>query len=529
MFVDRVLQEAEARQLPALIAEWSERSDALHWIARSLQLDLPLLIERPELVLPCLYRRCHWLGDTAFYQGRESVPAESESVVALIADWISARPMSWLRALRPPQFALDAGVVEEYRTALEGDIRFSADGALIGIIGKDGATVGWERVTGRKIDVRGRLEVPVVTWKHEWAEGRISLLSKDRRCDLAIADHEKVCGSYDLGDDLVLAESWWEPDPYDDLQEHVLYLVDAARQKILWRVESDPIRSMIRIGNSLQTLGDHITHRSLLTGVELARQPFPFSFSAMFAPSGTQLATRDEVVIRVWDLAQTPLRIPSCRVGGGTVSPDGTRLLSGTHLCDARTGAVIADLPMTGRGGWLEGGPPANAWVLVDNVVVQAMPWDVTVWDSTDGHELARFDLRSGVRGSVHHDPRGRYLALFLPPDRLSAHDLETGATLFETTANAIECGFRDYRIGFSDTGDELWWEAGGRGYAVPTTSWSPIREARIPEKPADRVDVIDGLLVVGSVAAPMDSKAATVSRDGRIFVGGDHYVLEGT
>ena len=73
--LQRLLDEAEARQLPALIAEWSERSDALSWVARALQLDLPLLIERPELVLTCLYRRCHWLGDREmFYPKRGAVP-----------------------------------------------------------------------------------------------------------------------------------------------------------------------------------------------------------------------------------------------------------------------------------------------------------------------------------------------------------------------------------------------------------------------------------------------------------------------
>ncbi len=52
--------------MPALIAEWGDRDDAYRWIARSLQLDLPLLIERPELVLACLYRRCFFFNDRCF-------------------------------------------------------------------------------------------------------------------------------------------------------------------------------------------------------------------------------------------------------------------------------------------------------------------------------------------------------------------------------------------------------------------------------------------------------------------------------
>ncbi len=278
--------------------------------SRTLQLDLPLLIERPELVLPCLYRRCKWLGDIVFYPGRGPVPVESDSVAALLDEWVD-RPMRWLRALRPPRFPLDAGVVEEYRIALEGDIRFS--GELIGVVGKD-AAVGWERSTGRKIDVRDRLHAPVVTWTHEWEQGRISLRSKDRQLDIAIDASERVFGSFDLGNDLVLVRSWFEPDPYDDLHAYVLYLIDVSAGRILWRVDGE-CRAVIQIGETLHTLGDGIVQRSLATGAQLADQPFR-AHAAVFAPDGRHIATRDDCVIRVWDLEQLSPKIVACRAGG---------------------------------------------------------------------------------------------------------------------------------------------------------------------------------------------------------------------
>jgi hypothetical protein len=517
----RVLEEAEARQLPALIAEWSERSDALRWVARALQLDLPLLIERPELVLTCLYRRCRWLGDTVFYPKRGPVPAEAEDLAGLIEEWSDARPRRWLRAVRPPPFPLDAGIIEEYRTSLVGEIRFSADGTLIGVVGE----TGWERATGRKVDVRDRLEAPTSKWSHERAQGRISLVAKDGpRLDLAVED-ERVLRAMELGDDLVLVQASFDADPYEDVTTHVLYLVDAAAGQIRWRVEGD-CRAAIRNGDILCTFGDAYIERSLATGADLAHRPFPYSHTMVFGPTGRIVATRDDSVIRVWDLDQLGAHAVRCRASGGTISADGTRLLSDA-LYDARTGALIAAIPFSGRGNWLEGGPPGGAWALVDHSVVEVL-WRTRVWDSRDGRLVIEYDQFSvNARDVIRHDPLGRYLAIFKHPNRLTAHTIHTGATLFETTVELVDRGYRDRAFGFSDSGEDLWWETADGCYAAATASWQTRRVEAPLEPPSRELEIRDGLLVVGDLAAPMDSKEATRSRDGRVVVGADHYVLE--
>ena len=56
-------------------------------------------------------------------------------------------------------------------------------------------------------------------------------------------------------------------------------------------------------------------------------------------------------------------------------------------------------------------------------------------------------------------------------------------------------------------------------------TDWQPFELAEVPPQPPNPATVQDGLLVVGDLAAPMDSTHAT--SHGAIFVGGDHYRLE--
>ena len=521
-----MVQEAEARQLPAVIAEWLERSDALHWVARALQLDLPLLIEHPELVLPCLYRRCVGFGDTAFYERRVEVPAVAAEVAAIVNDWIEQQPMRWLRALRPPHYPLDAGIVEEYRTSLKGDLRFSTDGLLIGVVGEPGS-VGWERLTGRRIDVRDLIARSTPTWSHESAEATLSLVSATRRWDLPIDAAETMSGSFDLGDDLVLAKSWFEDDPYEMNHAYALYLVDASTGAIRWRVEAD-CDAAIRIGDTLHTVVNRrgVIRYALASGEAIGGQPLPYVSSPVLSPDGRFVAARDESVIRVWDLAQTGQSLATCRVRGGEISPDGKRVLAGDCLCSAWSGELIAEIPFSGRGNWLEGGPPTGAWSHANGVVLQVL-WGVTVWDSADGKQIAHYDFDTNARDAVAIDPLGRYFAFFEHPERLAVYELRTGAVLFETRAELQRMAFRSLTFGWTRDGATLWWQTVHqfvRGVSA-NTDWQPFELAEVPPQPPNPATVQDGLLVVGDLAAPMDSTHAT--SHGAIFVGGDHYRLE--
>ena len=133
--LERVRDEAEARQLPALIADWTGAPALRGRIARALRIDLALLEARPELALPCAYRRA---------------PFQDTQLLT--------RP--WLRALRRPT---DDGTREEYRTGADGPIAFSADAAAIGVVG----AIAWERVTGRAADPRLLVAPRRPRWEHD--------------------------------------------------------------------------------------------------------------------------------------------------------------------------------------------------------------------------------------------------------------------------------------------------------------------------------------------------------------------------
>ncbi|HEY6036658.1 MAG TPA: hypothetical protein VIV58_20415, partial [Kofleriaceae bacterium] len=84
----RVIDEADAGQLPVLIDDWLTAGDARHWIARALKLDLAVLVERPELVVPCLLRRCAWIGaEYPQISRRGEPPIEAVAVRGLARSW----------------------------------------------------------------------------------------------------------------------------------------------------------------------------------------------------------------------------------------------------------------------------------------------------------------------------------------------------------------------------------------------------------------------------------------------------------
>jgi hypothetical protein len=209
--LQRLLDEADARQLPALIAEWGERSDPLRWIAIALQLDLPLLIERPELVMPCLARRCGAFDDEEAYANR-AVPADAAEVRDLVEDWLSAweSPPTWLQAVRPPPYPLEAGIVEEYRTSVGGALRFSVDDELIGVVGTD-QVVAWERATGRRVD-GARLAVA----EPRWSIRAKVLVSREREVELRLRNDEKAESVFELDDEHAIVACYYEADPYED-------------------------------------------------------------------------------------------------------------------------------------------------------------------------------------------------------------------------------------------------------------------------------------------------------------------------
>jgi hypothetical protein len=120
----RVLDEAGARQLPALIEDWESADDARSWIARALRIDLALAIEKPEIVMPALHRRCVRFGDDQPWFKRAKHPRHAHEAAVVVEDWIAvwSPGRQWLRSLWPPALTLDAGVVDEYRSEVRGQV-----------------------------------------------------------------------------------------------------------------------------------------------------------------------------------------------------------------------------------------------------------------------------------------------------------------------------------------------------------------------------------------------------------------------
>jgi hypothetical protein len=126
------------------------------------------------------------------------------------------------------------------------------------------------------------------------------------------------------------------------------------------------------------------------------------------SPDGAMLATRHGDLVRVWDVMALRRGRPArlCGHDRGWVdaafSPDGSRLLTGELLCDARDGRLVARLALDGPG-YLEGGPPRQGRRLADGRFVEMSPIDgVRVLGTADGRELLADDERRyGLRDAI--------------------------------------------------------------------------------------------------------------------------------
>jgi hypothetical protein len=144
-------------------------------------------------------------------------------------------------------------------------------------------------------------------------------------------------------------------------------------------------------------------------------------------PTGTTLATVADTAVRVWSLSRldgAPAGLPGSDTGPAYAmwSPDGSRLLTGSALCDGVDGRLIAVLPMDGAG-YPEADPAPGARAVGDADVVEFTPLGgMTLWDARGGAPVAR-------------DPSRRYTAhrdrLWISPDaRLYVHAAGSAALL---------------------------------------------------------------------------------------------------
>ncbi|MBA3397657.1 MAG: hypothetical protein H0T89_33850, partial [Deltaproteobacteria bacterium] len=437
---------------------------------------------------------------------------------------------AWLRALRPPPFALDAAVVEEYRTSAIGELAFSDDGLELGVHGATGAVV-FERSTGRRVERAPRApRTPCTVIGRD--PGRMTLRWGEQTLTVAHGVDEEASAAYTLDGDLALVNCGvGEPD-YDGDREVVHYLVDLRAGELRWRADR-VTGACATTGTTVLSAGVHeLTERDLATGTVTARWPLTDVWD--LAATAGHVAVRDGDVIRVWELAalgDKPLRIH----GSGPVefTPDASRLVTGKLLCDARAGAVIAELGTT-VGGWLEGGPPRGNKRLTAAGFVEILPMGLKLWDAVDGRLVVDDRTRdANARDAVCFDRAGQYVAIAFDRGTLAVHTLREGTVVLEHAATVMREGVT-FAFGFSDAGDELWWLTSGRERWVARLS--PVAMRRLAddepfpeETPPATVAVTDGCLVIGNVAIPSDDREAVIAPDGRAIASQtSHYFVEG-
>ena len=504
----RVIDEADAGQLPVLIDEWITTGDARHWIARALRIDLAVLVVRPELVVPCLLRRTAWLGaEYPPFTRRSEPPPDAAAVRGLARSWEASWRQPYLRSLRTPRLPLDSGVIEEYRSAAAGPLWLTA--THVGL----GDDVAWDRASGR----RAAMAMPVAREKH-WRLVRElrQLASAERTWPLPIEPGHDPSQLFELGDDLAIVTASYD-EGYGESYEWFTYLIDLRRGT---RVASFPAGCAAAAlhGDMIYTTDAGILYTWSVSG-HPPRHGDVVGAGLAMAADGT-FATRTEQVVRVYDPDRVGLASLDDRYTRGLValSPDGTRAITGQVLCDANTGEQLAEVRFNGIGNWLEGGPPRNCRALCDDVVVEILPFGYHLWDSTTGDTLVDDrDHRAMFRDAVAFAPNGRSHAI-VNSGTLRVHDNHSLRVLHEE-AIAIANAW-DVRLAFSHDGSTLWVEE--RDAEPYPIQLGPGRAALPPPRAAA---IVDGLVTLGELALPIDDTAAELTAHGVILGWSTHYV----
>jgi len=502
----RVIDEADAGQLPVLIDDWLTAGDARHWIARALRVDLALLVERPELVVPCLLRRCTWLGAEYPQIRRANPPIEATAVRGLARSWESSWAKPYLRSMHTPLVPLDAGVIEEYRSGAPGALWLTP--SHVGL----GSDVAWERSSGRRVS----MAMPAAR-EATWQLVRRELVSEQHVLPLPIDPLHEPLQLFELDDLAVVTASFDEG--YGEDLEYFTYVIDLRRGTQLGVFEGNSAAAA-RSGDMIYMVDrdrfytwSGSGHRDRVGSIAGA--------GLVMAPDGT-FATRTEQVVRVFD----PRQIihaeydSNYRVGLASISPDGTRVICGRVVFDAHTGEQLAAISFSGLGSWLEGGPARNCRALCDDVVAEILPFGFHLWDSTTGETLVdNRDHRADHRHAVAFAPNGRTHAIVRRGGSLSVYDNHSLSVVHEAKL-AVEDTWR-LGLRFSYDGSALWWADGDAPMQM-----HEVRNGRADLPEARTAAIADGVVTLGGLATPIDDAHAEVAPDDSLILGAtSHYV----
>jgi WD40 repeat protein len=459
---------------------WAEALNLLH---RALRIDLAFLVEHPEEVFSCVYNRCRLhesAAATAFAafapDSPTALPAAipSTALGEILDRWTNERKASgraWWRSLRPPEHALAGPLVEEYRGGAEHAASMRIDPAgnrlqLASLVRRglpreptsesrtaelvEWRLTGWDRATGRPLEETSVFEP-------RWVPGLFVNSDRSLRIEATGWGQAKL---HDGATGSVVADI-----PLGDRDvTNVAFFADGSRVAIVGREDegegylmifdlaSREVSKILRTGGSVHRLA--VSPDGRRVAVQTAHHVFVLEWQIerliatlagdtahlAFSSDGRLLFTSAPGVVRTWDLERGsgPPGLSGVRdeqLTHAAFSPDGSMLLTGTFLCDARTGAPRAELAYS-FGYYLEGAPAMDAFRMTDDRIV-FLAERITVWDActgrllVDGRDRPPF-VRHTYRDLIAISADGRAYAATKRRDRLRSSVLPEDVSVID-------------------------------------------------------------------------------------------------
>ncbi|MEL6181952.1 MAG: WD40 repeat domain-containing protein, partial [Myxococcota bacterium] len=378
----------------------------------------------PDTLFQCMWNRCWWYdapGVDAWFVSRRTDMVLAQPLYAVMEAWREDRaPRPWLRALRPPTEPLGSGLVAQYPRATpipDDDPLLQHAATVLSSNTPSYTTTSPDGTIQVKRSDKGSylMDAQTDTLLHELIyEGPDDigcatdyLFSPTGRWLVVLGWIDDYCGRVDVWAlDMTADGRWTGAQPrrvarYEDgyqyksasfSQDEGTFVLTAPSQIILIDTDTWKVKRRWR----------HRAHHAVV----LSHQPL-------------QLACQEAGWLRIWnvDHAEQPHAVPHTDVTGApTFTPQGSRLFTLPWLWDGRTGEPVAKLNIR-RGGWLEGGPPANALFISDRRVVLA-EGGLSAWDARSGQPESIpaleprhfFTLRDHIEYS---SPDGAQMAMF--------------------------------------------------------------------------------------------------------------------
>ena len=275
---------------------------------------------------------------------------------------------------------------------------------------------------------------------------------------LVARESAHIIGSFGLGDSYLASEVAYASDAnivalsgWDDDGGGFVAVYDLTTRAQLTQLRVDSALFELAIsarGERVAASSSNVTYVwELRDGRRIQRLPLRRAVVG-FSPDGRLLLTAQLGVVRVWSLEQESTFLRGCRGGlsNATFSPDGGRLVTGSWLSDARTGALVAHVDFKSVD-YFMGGPPRNAFALSDDRLT-CLERGVEVWDSKTGVKLSSDRSRHyGYGHAIALTPDAkRYALTHFARDDCSRDvavvvlDVDSGERLLEFTAPPVTC-----------------------------------------------------------------------------------------